>query len=209
MIEIESMAMQGPISRPGAWSFPDCSELGTAGLFSYTWEESKSILALFAVTSSPIILGNDPRPGRMQPRLVDLYLNPDMLAVNQQYSTAAKHAGGRLWSGPGGQEVRMCLRPLLRSAQAKGWSIASMRVDHRMSVISPVLARSRTLGVGQAIGESSGGCCHRSLQSWGNCDRCRPRRCTTVTCPLFGPALSVGAVPRVLFGRRATVDLAV
>ena len=28
MIEVESMANQGHISRPGAWSFPDCLEVG-------------------------------------------------------------------------------------------------------------------------------------------------------------------------------------
>ena len=40
-------------------------ELGVPGEGVYTWEETKAILALFAVTSSPLILGNDPRPGRM------------------------------------------------------------------------------------------------------------------------------------------------
>ena len=44
MIEVESMATQGGISRPGAWSFPDCLELGVAGEGTYTWNEaSKSI----------------------------------------------------------------------------------------------------------------------------------------------------------------------
>jgi hypothetical protein len=31
MVEVESMATQGHISQPGAWSFPDCLELGVAG----------------------------------------------------------------------------------------------------------------------------------------------------------------------------------
>lgn len=103
MIEVESMANQGPISHPGAWSFPDCSELGTPGMGTLTWEESKSVLALFAVTSSPILLGNDPRPHMMQQRLVELYLNKDMLAINQQY--AQGHAGGRVLTRPGEHEV--------------------------------------------------------------------------------------------------------
>lgn len=98
MVEVESMATQGYISRPGAWSFPDALELGTPGGGTLTWEESKSNLALFAVTSSPIFLGNDPRETRMQDRLVDLLLNPDMLGVNQQYSTEAAFAGGRIKS---------------------------------------------------------------------------------------------------------------
>ena len=61
MVEVESMATQGHVSRPGAWSFPDCTEIGTAGQSTLTWEESKANLALFAVTSSPLILGNDVR----------------------------------------------------------------------------------------------------------------------------------------------------
>lgn len=57
MVEIESMATQGGISRPGAWSFPDCLELGVAGEGTFTWNEAQTVLALFAVTSSPLILG--------------------------------------------------------------------------------------------------------------------------------------------------------
>ena len=105
MIEIESVALQGRISRPGAWSFPDCLELGVPGQNTLTWEESKSTLALFALTSAPLLLGNDARPGRMQERLVDLLTNRDMLAVNQGYSTAASFAGGRVWSGPPHLEI--------------------------------------------------------------------------------------------------------
>jgi hypothetical protein len=105
MIEVESMANQGHISRPGAWSFPDCLELGVAGSGVYTWEESKSVLALFAVTSSPLILGNDPREGHMQKRLVDLVTNADMLAVDQLYSSAAGFAGGRIATQSNAREL--------------------------------------------------------------------------------------------------------
>ena len=52
------------------------AQVGTPGQGVLTWEESKSNLALFAVTSSPLILGNDPREGRIQERLVDLFSNP-------------------------------------------------------------------------------------------------------------------------------------
>lgn len=105
MIEVESMATQGGISRPGAWSFPDCLELGVAGEGTFTWNEAKTVLALFAVTSSPLILGNDPRPGMMQQQLIDLLLNKDMLAVDQAYNEAAAFAGGRIWSGPASKEL--------------------------------------------------------------------------------------------------------
>lgn len=105
MMEVESLATQGTISRPGAWSFPDCAAIGVAGEGSFTWNEARSVLALFAVTSSPIVLGNDPRPLQMQQRLVDLFLNKDMIQVDQQYHAGHAYAGGRIWSAPGGKEV--------------------------------------------------------------------------------------------------------
>lgn len=105
MVEAESVATQGTISKPGAWSFPDCLEIGVPGYGSYTWEETKAVLSLFAVTSSPLMLGNDARPGRMQQRLVDLLTNSDLLAVNSYYSQQQEFAGGRIWSGPVGKEI--------------------------------------------------------------------------------------------------------
>lgn len=63
------------------------------------------MLALFAVTSSPLILGNDPREGRMQQRLIELLTNPVMIEVDQEYSTAAGFAGGRIASKPQAQEL--------------------------------------------------------------------------------------------------------
>ena len=116
MIEVESVAEQGTISAPGGWSFPDCLELGVPGYGSYTWNEAQSVLALFAITSSPLMLGNDARPGRMQPRLVDLLTNQDLLAVNSDYNADLKFAGGRIWSAPVGKE--MWGKPLLHGAAA-------------------------------------------------------------------------------------------
>ena len=105
MIETEAMSNQGTISRPGAWSFPDCLELGVPGYGSFTWNEAQAVLALFAVTSAPLMLGNDARPGRMQQRLVDLLTNVDLLAVNSWYNEEEKFAGGRIWSTPPGKEM--------------------------------------------------------------------------------------------------------
>ena len=76
-------------------------ELGVPGDGVLTWEESKAHLALYAVTSAPLILGNDPREGFMQQRLVDLLLNAEMLRVNQLW---AGFAGDRVWSKPVGKE---------------------------------------------------------------------------------------------------------
>lgn len=110
------MATQGTLSGPGAWSFPDCLELGVPGYGSYTWNEAQAVLALFAVTSAPLMLGNDARPGRMQQRLVDLLTNADLLAINAAYNAAARFAGGRIWSAPPGKE--MWAKPLARGSTA-------------------------------------------------------------------------------------------
>lgn len=49
----------------------------------------------------------------MQPRLIDLLKNPDMIAVNQQY---AGYAGDRVWEGPVGRE--MWAKPLENASVA-------------------------------------------------------------------------------------------
>jgi len=105
MVELESLVGLGHVSGPGAWGFADCLELGIPGIGisgTLTWEESKSHLALSAVTSQPLFLGNDLRPGYVQQRLVDTLLNEDMLYVDQQW---AGFAGDRLWTRAVGQEV--------------------------------------------------------------------------------------------------------
>ena len=75
------------------------------GSGSLTWEESKANLALFAVTSSPLLLGNDARERRMQKRLVSLVMNPDMLTADQYYSTEHAFAGGRIATSPPAREL--------------------------------------------------------------------------------------------------------
>ena len=82
MVQQESLVGLGAISGPGQWSFGDCLELGVPGGGVLTWEESKSHLALFAVTSQPLFLGNDVRLGHVQQRLLDILLNKDMLMVD-------------------------------------------------------------------------------------------------------------------------------
>ena len=70
-------------------------------------------MALFAVSSSPLFLGNDPRENRMSDRAVGLLLNPDMIEINQQYSERAAFAGGRsVVRGTAPPRVFPCFPPL-------------------------------------------------------------------------------------------------
>ena len=105
MDQVESFVGLGTISKPGAWAFGDCLELGVPGEGCLTWEESKSHLALWAVCSQPLFLGNDVRPGHMQQRLLDLMLNKDMLFVNQNY---VGNAGDRVWTGRSALPYSQC-----------------------------------------------------------------------------------------------------
>ena len=68
-----------------------------------TWEESKAHLALFAVTSSPLFLANDLRPGFVQKRLLGIVANPTMMEVDQAYTNG--FAGDRIASEASGKEI--------------------------------------------------------------------------------------------------------
>ena len=54
------------------------------------------------MTSQPLFVSADLRVGYVQPRVVALLKNPDMLAVNQNYSG---YAGDRVWTEAVGKEV--------------------------------------------------------------------------------------------------------
>jgi len=101
--ELESLVGLGTVSRPGSWAFPDYLQIGVPMVGSFTWEETKTVLSIWAVCSSPLILSNDVRPGRVQQRILDLATNAAMLRVNQQY--CKKFAGDRIWTAPFGQEL--------------------------------------------------------------------------------------------------------
>ena len=100
-VEIDSLVGLGNVSGPGRWGFADSLEIGIPGGGVLTWEESKAHLALYAVTSQPLFLSNDLRPGHVQPRLLGLFMNKDMLKVNQRY---LNFAGDRMSTSAVGKE---------------------------------------------------------------------------------------------------------
>ena len=81
MDELESLVGMGSVSQPGSWAFPDYMQLGVPMVGSLTWEESKTLLSIWAVSSAPLMISNDVRPGRVQQRILNLFLNKDMLRV--------------------------------------------------------------------------------------------------------------------------------
>lgn len=95
---------------------------------------------------------NDPRPGRMQERLIDLLLNKDMLQVDQQYSEAAAYAGGRIWSGPTQQEL--WAKPLTSPANAVAvvlFNRAGIAVGDAVTPLPPH-CNDKTSSLGPCVG---------------------------------------------------------
>ena len=63
---------------PGHWNDPDMLEVGNDGL---TIAESRAHFSLWALLASPLMAGNDLR--KMQPEIVDILTNSEVIAVNQ------------------------------------------------------------------------------------------------------------------------------
>jgi alpha-galactosidase len=63
---------------PGHWNDPDMLEVGNDGL---TITESRAHFSLWALLASPLMAGNDLRS--MQPEIVDILTNKEVIAVNQ------------------------------------------------------------------------------------------------------------------------------
>ncbi len=63
---------------PNGWNDPDMLEVGNGGM---THDEYQTHLALWAMLSAPLILGNDVRA--MTPETLDLLKNPEVIAIDQ------------------------------------------------------------------------------------------------------------------------------
>lgn len=115
----------GNASGPGAWRDSDFLEIGIG---EFAWQPAapaaslainQAHMALWAVTSNPLIFGMDIRPAA-QPaqQLIDILLNPRVLRINSEYNAAARNAGDVVTSivTPAGTEV--WAKPLLNGTAA-------------------------------------------------------------------------------------------
>lgn len=107
LANLDSLRGRGAVAGPGAWNDPDLLELGI-GEFAWAADGSTAganaaHFALWAVTSSPLIIGFDVRPAAAPPApLLALVTNALALRVNAEY---AGNAGDVLASAPDGGEV--------------------------------------------------------------------------------------------------------
>lgn len=92
------------LAGPGHWNDPDMLEVGN-GVLSIN--ESKSQMALWSIMAAPMLTGSDLR--KMSTEIKDLYLNAEMIAVNQDSAGIAGHRlssndGKEIWMRPLGGE---------------------------------------------------------------------------------------------------------
>ena len=88
------------IAKPGHWNDPDMLEVGNSGL---TYEEQKSQMTMWSIMAAPIMISSDVR--KMSNETKELYLNKDMIAINQDSLGVQGHRisdvnGKQVWTKP-------------------------------------------------------------------------------------------------------------
>eukprot|EP00036_Acanthoecidae_sp_10tr_P014824 CAMPEP_0206293884 /NCGR_PEP_ID=MMETSP0106_2-20121207/4365_1 /ASSEMBLY_ACC=CAM_ASM_000206 /TAXON_ID=81532 /ORGANISM="Acanthoeca-like sp., Strain 10tr" /LENGTH=441 /DNA_ID=CAMNT_0053724489 /DNA_START=8 /DNA_END=1333 /DNA_ORIENTATION=+ len=82
-----------PLSRPGCWAYADMLEVGVAPM---THTESRVHFAIYAIISSPLILGFDMSDESVLSSVWDIISNPETLNVSQSWQADVPFASGRL-----------------------------------------------------------------------------------------------------------------
>ncbi|SHK80051.1 carbohydrate-binding protein [Fibrobacter sp. UWEL] len=88
------------IAKPGKWNDPDMLEVDNSKL---TYEEQKSQMTMWSIMAAPIMISSDVR--KMSTQVKDLYLNKDMIAINQDSLGVQGHRisnkdGKQIWTKP-------------------------------------------------------------------------------------------------------------
>ncbi|PWJ61494.1 MULTISPECIES: carbohydrate-binding protein [unclassified Fibrobacter] len=88
------------IAKPGNWNDPDMLEVDNRNL---TYEEQKSQMTMWSIMAAPIMISSDVR--KMSDQVKDLYLNKDMIAINQDSLGVQGHRisnvnGKQVWTKP-------------------------------------------------------------------------------------------------------------
>lgn len=110
-----------PLSRPGAWAYPDMMEVGK--LKDAT--EDRSHFGAWCITSSPLVLGYDMADESMSDRVWPIVSNQEAIAVNQAW---AGHPGRMVkqWSpsdpSANGTDAYVWANTCGQSPSQKGWT---------------------------------------------------------------------------------------
>ena len=110
MLEAQFVRLENwnPWRREGAWPDPDMLPLGRLALGDrdtrFTPDEQRTLMTLWAITRSPLIMGGDLR--HLDAPTLALLTNREVLAVNQSSTENQPHFmadGTRIWSARAGQ----------------------------------------------------------------------------------------------------------
>lgn len=88
------------IAKPGHWNDPDMLEVDNNNL---SYEEQKSQMTMWSIMAAPIMISSDVR--KMSAQVKELYLNKDMIAINQDSLGVQGHRisndkGKQIWTKP-------------------------------------------------------------------------------------------------------------
>ena len=88
------------IANPGHWNDPDMLEVGNSGL---SYEQQRSQMTMWSIMAAPIMISSDVR--NMSNETKELYLNKDMIAINQDSLGVQGHRvsdknGKQVWTKP-------------------------------------------------------------------------------------------------------------
>jgi len=135
---------------PNGWNDPDMLEVGNGGM---THDEYQTHMALWAMLSAPLILGNDVRT--MTPETLDLLKNPEVIAIDQdkagvQGLPAKKDGTVEIWTkrlADGSTAVGIFNRGETAANPSISWSDLNLKPAHirdlwNHSDIAPVATQS-------------------------------------------------------------------
>jgi alpha-galactosidase len=118
---------------PNGWNDPDMLEVGNGGM---THDEYQTHMALWAMLSAPLILGNDVRS--MTPETLDLLKNPEVIAIDQDKAGAQglpvkKDSAVEIWTkrlADGSTAVGIFNRGETTANASIGWGELGLKPAH-------------------------------------------------------------------------------
>jgi len=123
------------IAKPGHWNDPDMLEVGNNGL---TYEEQRSQMTMWSIMAAPIMISSDIR--KMSNETKELYLNKDMIAINQDSLGVQGHRisdknGKQVWTKPlRNGDIAVALLNNNSSTQTVECTFADIGVDGEVEV---------------------------------------------------------------------------
>lgn len=138
MLEAQFVRLENwtPWRRPGAWPDPDMLPLGRLALGArdsrFTPAEQQTLMTLWAITRSPLIMGGDLR--HLDAATFALLTNPEVIALDQHSTDNRPHFvrdGWRVWSAiePETGDTYLALFNLAAKARPLDLALATLDLD--------------------------------------------------------------------------------